>query len=170
MKKRLFLTGFLILVSWVVPVAYASDLKNYFTTPKEWKAVPQEEFQMVPGKAEGMTVFQTAVEKKDSLMVSVRVVHTGSQSAMKWAEDEQVAIMKQKFNPVEPPLDMTYGSTHFVRMISAAHMKMGTLRDEYYFCEYPQEKALIEVVVVGPESFFDGQRSRIDEFLKSFHF
>lgn len=142
--------------------ASAEELNHFFVAPKEWK--------IMPGPDSRMIAFQTAERKEDSLIIMVRPIRSDGQSAQEWAQDEVAAIEKQGFKLVDAPAQMTVGDSSFVRMVSWNDLAGFPLRNEQYFCLYPQEDSLVEVAILGPEPFFETERTRIRDFLATFRF
>ena len=161
MNRLVFSLFFLAIGLFAVSVS-AEEINHYFAAPKEWKAMS--------GADNGMFSFQTASEKKDSLLIVVRPIRAVGQNPKQWASDEIAAIEKQGFKLLEGPAESVIGQTTFTRLVSWNDLAGFGLRNEQYFCAYPKKNSVVEAAILGPEPFFESERGRIEEFLKTFHF
>lgn len=148
----------LIAVLGLAAPAHAKPVEAYFKAPAGWK--------LMPGPDTGVAAYQTAEKKEDSLLVVIRPIQAGGQSAQQWARDEIASVEKMGFRLVEAPAEATLGPNRFVRMVTWNDLAEFGMRNEQYFIA--ADDRLIEVAILGPEGFFEAQRPHIQEFLASF--
>lgn len=150
--------GILLLGSTVCAPLCAAE--NGFTAPGGWVALPETD--------NGLVGYHTRQDKSLSLLVMVRPITTHGETTQQWADAETDLLRNKGASILSGPSDKRYGPADFVVLVSASNMGGVDIRMEQYFTKGASSQELIEVTAMGPEEFFQDERSRIESFLNSF--